>query len=289
VPRLSPSLVALSLLATPGCLPDAWTFPEPVVVNANDASDANDANDANDADTDAPCGEGGCPDACGARCVGPCGPGPVALYRGDGNARDSAGENHGVASLGVSYVEGRYGRAFNISGSPRYVALPPSVGDFKGDFTIGLWFKTTHAGVIISRRAACWAVPPYVGQDIGLTNEGNISMEVLTLSNHFELQSERGMNDGEWHHTALVRRADTVELVVGGVMVDSHPIRGDFIDPTSSPTYFGVSRCVVGAPGSNGTADGRLWYVGAFDEVAYYDRALSPDELLAWAQGRCAP
>ncbi len=167
------------------------------------------------------------------------------------------------------------------------------MGDFGGDdFTIALWFKTRDAGVVLARRAACWGLEGFSGLDLGVSAEGRVAVEVWNYPSRFNLlrsSSKGGFNDDRWHHVALVRRGAALEFVVDGVVVDMGVVAGNFDDRTHSPTYLGVSRCVVGSPGNNGNVDPRAWYVGALDEVAYYRRALSPAELLAAAEGRCAP
>lgn len=282
------SLAALAL-ATLRCAPDSWTYPtvsdaSPDAVT-NDASlDARDVTDAGDAKGDAEpplCGD----DACAKGCA----QGLVALYRGDGDARDAIGAQHGTASPSVTYVEGRFGQAFDIDGSPDYVTLPPSVGNFEGDFTIALWFQSISGGELITRRPLCAFPHTFAGEDMGVTDEGVFGVEVFPVGGYFVLMSFAPAVFAGWHHAALARRGNTFELWLDGVRVDTHQAVGSFIDRTASPTFLGVGRCVRGAPGDNGTSDGRLWFHGAIDEVAFYNRALSPEEFSAWASGSCAP
>jgi sialidase-1 len=274
-----------------GCVRDDWTFPTPrdastdtAVLDASTDSASTDSASTDSASVDAPGSDS-------AADVAPsCGEGPINLYRAEGSTIDSVGGQHAIASGGVTYVEGRFGRGFFISGPRQYVTIPPSVGNFDGDFTIALWFKTTSSGEMLTRRAACWNGPSFTGEDLGVSPEGIIASEMFPVgSGYFTVRSEEGFNDGAWHHVALVRRGDTLDLVVDGTRRATHAMIGDFFDPSRTPSYLGVGRCTVGAPGSNGTADGRPWYQGALDEVAYYGRALSSDELVSQARGLCDP
>lgn len=278
---------AVAALALIGCIPDGWSYPTPRDASAGDASldaTALDAPTADHGTDDAPCATGRW--SCGGVCV----PVPVSLYRGDGDARDSFGAQHAALS-GVSFVEGRFGQAFFINGAGQYVTIPPGVGDFaEDDFTIALWFKTSTQGVMLARRAACWGVEGFSGLDLGVSVDGRVAVEVFSYpSNYYILRSEGGFNDDQWHHAALLRRGATLALGVDGNVVDTHTVMGDFDDRTHSPSYLGVSRCVAGSPGNNGNVDPRAWYVGALDELAFHRRALSTAELLAAAEGRCAP
>jgi len=281
----------MSAMVVLGCVRDEWTFPVPRDAAADiDALDApspdlvlaDDATDSGATDSGATDSDATEPPACGE--------GPLTLYRGEGTTLDSAGGQHATATGAVAYVEGRFGQGFSINGPRNYVTIPPSVGNFDGDFTIALWFKTRYWGVMLGRRAGCWNVPPYTGEDFDLTAEGYVAVEVFTSGpGYFSVHSPPGFNDGAWHHAAMVRRGDVFDLVVDGSSRATHAISGHFVDPTRSPSYLGVGRCTPGAPGSNGTHDNRTWYTGALDEVAFYDRALSPDELAAQARGLCAP
>ena len=304
-----------------GCVRDEWTFPvprdaatdsvatdsaaidsaaidapAPDVGLADDATDsaatdsvATDSAATDSAATDSAATDSAATDSAATDATA-CGEGPVTLYRGEGTTLDSAGDQHATATGEVAYVEGRFGQGFSINGPRNYVTIPPTVGNFDGDFTIALWFKTRYWGVMLGRRAGCWNVPPYTGEDFDLTAEGYVAVEVFTSGpGYFSLHSPPGFNDGAWHHAAMVRRGDVFHLVVDGSTTATHAISGDFVDPSRSPSYLGVGRCTPGAPGSNGTQDGRAWYTGALDEVAFYDRALSPDELVAQARGLCAP
>lgn len=268
----------VALLLALGCVRDDWVFAPP----RDSGVDAG-AADLGPADSGPPPCVGGL-----VRCGGVCVRGPVNLYRGNGNANDSAGPHNGAIGNNVGFAPGRFGDAFVFDGARRYVALPAPVGDLgTGDMTITLWFNSTGDGVILARRAGCWNVPPYSGQEIDLMPEGRIGVELFPSGRYSIIRPTPLVNDGAWHHLAFVRRGATVSLVLDGRLEGSVPVTGSFDDPTGSPTYIGVGRCVPGAPGSNGTNDGRAWIVGQIDEVAYFDRALSGAELAAAAQGLC--
>ena len=300
----------LSMLAL-GCVPDGWTFSTkldaggdvpavdvgsdvPVIDVGSDLPVIDAGSDVPFIDVGSdlpPVDVPGVSDAAvvsyDAACVA-----PVAnVFHGDGNANDATGRNNGSTSGGVTFGGGRFGQAFVIDGEARYVSIPAAVGNFgTGDFTIALWFNSTHAGVMLAKRAACWNGPPGSGEDIDLTSEGYVAVEVFNAAGSFAtLRSPAGFNDGEWHFAALLRRGNTVVLDVDGADVASMAFSGSFDDPSNTPTYLGVGRCVPDAPGNNGNNDRRPWFRGQIDEVSFIARALSSTELLAAAQGRCVP
>ena len=300
----------LSMVAL-GCVPDGWTFSTkldagsdlPVIDVGNDVPIIDVGNDVPviDVGNDGPVIDvgndaalvdvAGASDAAvasyDAACVA-----PVAnVFHGDGNANDATGRSNGSTHGGVTFGGGRFGQAFNIDGEAQYVSIPAAVGNFgTGDFTIALWFNSTHDGAMLVKRGACWGGAPGSGEDIDLTGEGIVAVEVFNpASSYFTLRSQAGLNDGRWHFVALLRRGTMAVLDVDGVDVASAAISGSFDDPSNTPLYLGVGRCVPRAPGNNGTTDGRPWFRGQIDEVSFIARALSQAELLAAAQGRCVP
>jgi hypothetical protein len=285
LPRVALALGVSSLTAA-GCVPDDWTYRSRGDAAVTDSTDASEV-DAPAPDVDA--AEGPSTAICEGPCDVPCARGVVSLYRGEGDARDSAGDRHGVAERSVTYVPGRYGRAFNIHDSPGYVSIPSAVGDLDGEFTIALWFKTDRLGRFLSRRAACWGADGYRGLDWGVALDGTVNVEVFPGVGFFTLRSTSNAFDEAWHHVAVVRRGAAIALYLDGRGRGSRAFESDFIDPFHTPVYLGVSRCVLGAPGSNGTYDDRQWFRGAIDEVAFYRRALTDEELGDIAAGRCAP
>lgn len=274
-------LVAHALL---GCVPDTWVTVSPRDAGA-ESSVADDA--AVGVEVGAcPAGSRACDDLCVAA--------PTTLYRAEDDARDAIGEQHAVRDTAL-YAAGRIGRAFSFGGAraPRHVELPAAVGNFgTGDFSIALWFNTTNRTVnssMLARRAACWGAPGFAGLDLRIAYNGRLFLEVWTTSGEFSVGSLSGYNDGEWHHVAIVREGGELHLAVDGAVVGSVGIAGSMTDPRRTPTYLGVGRCVEGAPGSNGSHDETAWFEGRIDEVGYFDRALTAQELDDASQGRCSP
>jgi len=293
----------LLVITSLGCARDDWTYPTTdATTGAESAVDTAPAESAVDeapadaapadaAPADAGCSGASCGDACNAgfvRCAGACVAGPANLYRGDGDADDSAGLQHASPHDRVGFARGRFGDAFVIDGPSQYVTIPPEVGNFgAGDFTIAFWFSSTIGGVMLSKRAACWNAPPAVGEDFNLTAAGRVVVEVRTLDSFYTFFSQPGLNDGLWHFVALHRHEGLLTLDLDGAEAETMPVVGTFDDPSRTPTYLGVGRCVLGAPGGNGTFDTRTWFSGRIDEVAFYPRALTRAELAASARGSC--
>jgi hypothetical protein len=82
-------------------------------------------------------------------------PGPVAWWKAEGNATDSAGANNGTASGGVSYVPGEVGQNFSFDGLTGSVSVPDAPALRPQAITIEGWIKAqdvTGIHVIIGKR-----------------------------------------------------------------------------------------------------------------------------------------
>lgn len=269
-----------------GCVRDRWSFP-----SVEDAGDVAPFVDTRGGFTDA--SEDDTSRADGVRDTGVCGMGPVNLYRGEGSADDAAGQHHASVQGGASFAAGRFGEGFLFDGAGQYVAIPAAVGNFgAGNFSLVFWMNTTSTAAvsdIIAKRVSCSGGTFFTGEDIRMGGvAGNLFIELWSTAGLFVLQTPMGLrlNDGVWHQVAIVREGSMAHLNVDGSVVASIAFAGSMNDPSDTPTYLGVSRCVAGAPGAS-LVDGTAWFRGRLDSVAFYARDLSGDELAASAQGFC--
>jgi len=226
-------------------------------------------------------------------CDDGCVDGPAAVYDGEHSADDGAGSRHAVHAE-VAYAAGHTGRAFSFGGNDdrSYVELPSDVGDFgEGDFTISLWFNSGYRDgnqSMLARRLGCSVGVAFSGYDVRLAYTGGLYVELWTTVSQYALSSQTVLNDRRWHHLAIVRGGLQVRLVVDGVVASTSAFHGSMNDRYHTPTYLGVGRCAVRAPGSSGGWDDTHWFDGLLDELAFFPRALTEGELTATAQGRCA-
>ena len=208
----------------------------------------------------------------------------------DGNAQDASGNNrHGSTVGGPIFVSGAEGQALEFDGVDDYV----NIDGFKGitadltdpanpvqqPFTISNWVRTTSdAG---DTEMVTWGASS--GSATRLTwrvHQGRLRTE----HNAGNLRGNTYMNDGEWHHVALVvteganLRPENTKLYLDG-----------FADSTFSgtdTTYKLVPEHDVRV-GMGGPQNGRF-FPGALDEIRIYDRALSTEEI-RWLAGATSP
>jgi uncharacterized repeat protein (TIGR01451 family) len=69
-------------------------------------------------------------------------PGPVAWFRAEGDATDSAGGNNGTLQNGATFAPGQVGQAFLVDGLDDYVTVPDSPALRPVNLTIEGWFNS---------------------------------------------------------------------------------------------------------------------------------------------------
>ncbi len=205
--------------------------------------------------------------------------GLVALWRGNGNAMDSVGGNHGSLVGAVGFAQGMKGQAFQLSGAS-FVRIPAGTAlRFSNELTLELWFKRSAdlpwgtSFTLIDRRD--WTTCNYgaiMSQNYGLLSY----YKDAGAANFQNLQSALPSADA-WHHFACTyrQRGNGVEVIS---YLDGSPVATGILPGAlagavnSAPIALGSAR--------DGASD---FFKGLIDEVALYDRAMTAGEvLLSW-------
>jgi hypothetical protein len=197
----------------------------------------------------------------GVALLAPC-PEPVAWWRAEGDATDSAGDNHGVLANGAGFAAGVCGQAFDFTG-PGYVEVPEAASiDFRpGDsYSIAFWAYRTG------------------GEDtfhfLGKRNDCGEGFDFVQVVGDQEFPVPKQ----EWVLVALVSDGVGYYQVLfsaGGSQ------RAD--GPATSPSAQNDAPWRIGI--SAFCSD----FEGYMDEVMIFDRALAPSELEAMFANPCEP
>jgi subtilisin-like proprotein convertase family protein len=229
-------------------------------------------------------------------------PGISDWWPADDNLIDLVGTN--TASIphhDVTYDAGEVERGFTFSGlSTNHISdfgnevdFGTNVGNFgTNDFTVDFWIKqptnVVDEQACLEKRPECnaninfWEIQ-IGGGPIGWTNApaghlksyipGNNDIEVA------EIVSKKAINDGVFHHVALVRHGATYSYFIDGALDSSTFVASGIADLTNSAMFrAGQSVCVI--PGIDGS-DNTHPFIGDLDELDLWQRALTPAELHA--------
>ena len=204
--------------------------------------------------------------------------GLVALYSFEGNANDSSGNGLDGAGIAVTYGSGVSGQAVVLDGFTGAVDLGRNdVFNPAGSFSVSLW-----------ANAPSWTNNDWGHVMMGNRGEDNLGWQVRrwggnptacfttrTIGQDDSPESNVDMPLNEWVNvTAVYDNANNKKfLYFNGGSVGEADTNPGTVSATTLNTYIGAR-----ATGDNSGQEG--FFEGSIDEVYYYDRALSREEVL---------
>jgi WD40 repeat protein len=215
--------------------------------------------------------------------------GVVAWWSADGNAKDSAGDNHGTLKGGVTFARGVAGQAFDFNGIDGRIDMgnAPSLHLSSGDFSVSAWVnfrslkrppgntgKTPPGDMSIAWKMQSAAGPNDDGWALLKQDDnhfwfgfGGGNTNGLDPNKPTTIRSTTEVVHGVWYHVVAVKKAADFSLYVNGIKEASKPLPA-FKDTNTADLLLGASN-------------GDSHMAGLIDEVTIYSRALSPAEVKA--------
>jgi hypothetical protein len=183
-----------------------------------------------------------------------------------GNANDLSGNgNNGTIGNGIIQTIDRNGLQnsafeFNGNGNINLINLPTTGNE---NFTISSWIKTNN--LTVRKGIACWGQDvPWASNYFFITNTGYLKFDCASNGGP---QSQTFVADGNWHNVAVTNNNGTIRLYIDGYS-NSNATQ-------LSPNIFGPNKAI----GANIDNSGENNFIGALDDIAIYNRALSPSEI----------
>ena len=199
---------------------------------------------------------------------------------------DSSGNgNDGIIYGATRVSEGKFGSCLSFDGSSDYIAIPSHTTLRPANITINVWVKPDSA--TIDEYASIVGHPyddeaswdhPYFSWRIGRwSNTSNVQ---YFISDSGGLEDSQGSADvwnrNEWQMVTLVYDGETTYGYVNGEPDGTDTTPGGNIDyDASNPDV------VIGMRSVDDTGE---YYGGLIDEIRIYNRALTPEEILAHYQ-----
>ncbi|MCG8509394.1 MAG: FecR domain-containing protein, partial [Rhodospirillales bacterium] len=225
-------------------------------------------------------------------------PSLIAYYAFDKSADGVLVESRGDRAFdgdirGAEWVEGRFpwkhGLRFGGPGSKDRVELSAVASkrmDFQGSFSIAVWFKsepfTSDWQSVISKgdnhwrvqRNTLWDRHPQIHSDRHEPSALNFGHDDISYADVPDLPGRTPVDDGTWHQVVIVYEANSrggvKYLYVDGVAdADSIEVPPLLPDEDESRVWIG---------GNSVKSKDREFH-GVIDEVAIYERALTPDQI----------
>lgn len=213
---------------------------------------------------------------------------PVAQNRwlADSNPNDSVGVNHGWLERGVLYVPGRFGDAFSFNGAANsFITLKdlPQMMPASQQLSIDAWIKPDFSvanqwDTILTKRDGCGSagIAYLLGVNKGDPGFlfGSLNLAMNTTGGFKVVTSAAAVpNDGLFHHVAGTYDGSTMRVYIDGELMGEATLTGNIIPAGSAPVI------------SHHGGDCPQKAVAAMDEIGFYDRALTADEIQDLASG----
>jgi tetratricopeptide (TPR) repeat protein len=228
--------------------------------------------------------------------------GLILHYTFDKDVSDTSGKGHHGTNQGATVVaQGKFGGALSLDGQDDHVAIPPGATQELEAWTFALWLQTAHAEA--QSRRQYWSNPTLLGTstpgygscDVGLMlKNGNVAYfhGLSADSGDVSWASTKAVNDGAWHHIALVNAGPLTLLYVDGRLTRGQAAtiwRG--ISPLGVVSDTGSGSRLCSAPFLIGATNLALkstrptaFYRGLIDDLRIWNRPLRAQEVAAlWA------
>ena len=191
----------------------------------------------------------------------------------DSSGLGNAGALRNFPTNGSQWVAGRLGGALNFRGGPSndYVF----VTNYPKSTTVltvsaWVWAESRPAWATIAKN---WPGANPSHFHFGLQDTaGDLSNYIRQNNTDFALREGSLFPLGIWQHVAFVLDANTERLYRNGVQVSSVPYSGSLPGPVAAPLGIGAKLL-------NGGASADSFWHGKLDEVAIWNRALTPGEI----------
>jgi hypothetical protein len=198
--------------------------------------------------------------------------GLVSWWRGDGDARDSAGTNHGVLQGGVTFVPGKIGQAFEFDGTDA-VSVPASTTlNLTQGYTIAYWIRASawpSSEVLVVNK---W-VAAAEDKLIAVEPSGKISLYLANVMNQMRLGSATALTVNTWHHVTATYDGTKARIYVDGALDASVAAAGNILNSTGALSF--AHNAVRGAQETGFNT----FFAGDLDDVRWYSRPLSDAEV----------
>ncbi|MEU3075689.1 LamG-like jellyroll fold domain-containing protein [Streptomyces laurentii] len=197
--------------------------------------------------------------------------------------------------------EGRYGDSIALGTYGAFADGDDTAAGFDGDSYIELadgslsgttlsaelWFRTSKSGVLLTEANADISedeTPTHSTPLLYVGTDGKLHGQFYSeTTNWTPPASKDKVNDGQWHHAALVGKANTSSLYIDGVLAGS--VSGTITHLDQTRVFLGKSCCGTRWAALDAN-DKWGYFTGAIDEVAFYPKALTASEIRAHYRAR---
>lgn len=205
---------------------------------------------------------------------------------------DDLGKNHGSFENGADTSPGLFDQAFRFErANEEWLRIPGQDFYPAGSFTVEAWFQTSS---LVPMDNTTIASLYDIGGDSGVANYSTWILDLTadgypyaymrpgSYNSGSTIAGTTALDDGQPHHIALVRDVHALELAlyVDGQRVGTDPLSPGIEDSALFPgDIFNIDPISVGAFREGGTTNVIREWEGLVDDVKFYDRALTREDI----------
>jgi hypothetical protein len=192
--------------------------------------------------------------------------GLVALWSGEGNANDSVGGNNGTLKGSATFGPGKVGQGFVFDGNNGSGVLLGNPASLQlQDFTIEAWIKRGSDTVVSYGSGGVGTILGCGWGGYYLLIESSGKLDFDRLGDVAPLPGPK-ITDTNFHHVALTKAGNEVVFYLDGT---AYPV------PIYTGTFTFTTSIGFGYRPDNQDNS----FLGTLDEIGFFNRALSADEI----------
>jgi len=198
---------------------------------------------------------------------------PMAHWKLDGNADDSASSYDGAIQGDPQWTGGIYNQALKFDGDGDYILGAASPFDFEdATFTVAAWFKTTGNDQSIfsemNDENGGWALV--------VSPQGYIRLVMRSSGTGIAYNAETASqyNDGKWYHAAAVVTTSTTDKNANSAIIY---VNGEPVSISEGKNYPYLSTNLKWRIGS--ASYGAQYFTGDIDDVRIYNYGLDQQAI----------
>jgi hypothetical protein len=213
--------------------------------------------------------------------------GLVSWWKGQDNAADNVSGNNGALLNGATFTAGKVGQGFQFDGQDDCVSIPDSASLDSPTFTVETWLKPLSQVDDWINQENIFAQG--YGLQLCVRGSGDGMQVVFLVSDdspigYSEIGSSQVIPIGRYSHLAGSWDGTTLRLYINGQLEGEYE-PGTSLVPSNCNYFIGGFYNACGYTGQ--------FFHGIVDEMSYYNRALSAQEVQsiynAGNAGKCTP